>query len=411
MKRYQSVSPAILGILALFVGAWSFAPRSTAPAQGEVTPTPTSRPLSFPSGLPDDQRAVVQSLYDFSPDISSITPGSLVGSDRTALDVLWAHNYNTLQMLRVAMSRARNSRVRDEVRLLYQMRLKDQILLNQLEAQVGPAAGTSTPTAVSTSTAGSPTTAVTSTTVVTTVPTGSATAVSTSAPTVAATTLPTEQPTAVVTSTMAATLVSPPVETSVPTGVTTSTSAATSAATSEATTTGEATSVPTSEATAETTGAPEGIIIEGLGKIHPVSLRAVPILPGTGLGQLGFQTIDLNAVYLNKIMRVPNNQFDLAFATQLNGALYMALDVAREVQTTSTNPVLQSVAQHMVQENQLDLVLLQILGDRVFFDQSLRVHFPTSVAAPGQPTPVVTESATPVPSGTATDQSQEFEVR
>jgi hypothetical protein len=388
MKRYQKALPALLGILALLVGAWSFAPQNTALGQTVATPSASGRSLSFPPGLSANQKALLQAQYDFNPDISSITPGSLVGADRTALDVMWAQNNAALQMTRLAISRARNSQVRAEARLMYQMLSKDQALLNQLEAQVGPVAGTPTPVATLTGT---------STPVATTAPTSSATAVETSLPTEAATTEPTTA--ATIAPTEAATTEPTTAATIVPTEAATTepTAAATESATAAATI--ASTAAVTEEPTLEASGTPEATVEgtlsasnRGGGGSAPVSLNNVPILPDTILDRLGFHWINLNGVYLNKVNRLSNSQFDLGFVTQVATLENMAIDTDRVVQTTSTNPVLQGVAKHLYEEYGLNLVMLQILGDRVFFGQSLTIHFPTP---PGQSTPAGTESATP----------------
>ncbi len=367
MKGYRKALPFALGLLVLTLVTWAYAPRGSVLAQDTTAtpnPSPTSSPLSFPPGMSANEKAQLQLLYDFNPDISSITTGSLTGSDRAALDVMWAQNYDTLEMIRVAMNRAENSQVRDHVRLLYQMRQKDQILLNQIEKQVGPVGGTATPTA-----------AVTATQAATVAPTGTS------------------------------------VATAAPTSTSVATTAATSAATASATS--AATAGPTtgpSSTTAATSAAANRIqAMEAAGAVfangsQPVSLNNVPVLPGTALGQLGFQSVNLNDMFLARVLYAPNGQFDLAFDMQMTSALNLAEDTANVVQTGSSNPVLQAVARHLYQEDGIDLLILQILGDRVFFDQDLIVSFPAPPGVPGQatPTPASTESATPAASGTST---------
>lgn len=379
MVRYRKVLPAVLGILVLFISAFSFAPRGAAFVQTTATPTPASRPLPFPLGFSEGEKATLQSLYDFSPDISPITPGSLSASDRTALDVMWAQNYNILQMLRAAMNRSKNLQMRAHIRLLYEMRSKDQQLLNQLEKQVSPISGTATP-GVTTVPTGVATTAPTSTTAATTAPTS--TTAATTAPTEAATTAPSPTAEATANATIVATapVGYPPVPT------------ATEAAGYPA--------VPTAGATMETTGTPQGnLSAENTTNGRPVSLQNVPILPNTALGQLGFHSINLEGAFLDKITRVPGNLFDAAFSVQMTSALNLGQDTAGAVRTSSTNAVLQNVASHLQKENSLDLLLLQVLGDRIFFNQSLNVQFPG-----------VSPQGVQNQSGKSSDQSDQFEL-
>lgn len=356
MRRYQKALPAIIGILALLAGAWSFAPRASALAQAQTTATatPASRPLSFPSGFSANQKDLLQSQYDFSVDISSITPGSLSASDQTALDVMAAQNYIALQMARVAMSKGQNAQVRAHARLLYQMRLKDQQLLNQIEAQVRGTGETPT-AAVSETPAATASATTVATEVATTSPTASATAVATTAatvaPTVAATTAATES-------------VTP---------------AATTAATASATT--AATEAPTGEAT----GTSSGSSVNGEGGVSPLpSLNAVPILPDTTLGRLGFHTINLNRAFLANVTRFSGSHVDSAFIVQTTSLQSMAMDTDRVVETTASNPVLQSIARHLEEEYGLSNLILQVLGDRVFFGVGLGVAYPPPVSVSGK---------------------------
>lgn len=234
--------------------------------------TPTGESVSPTAPARGTERQMMEYLYAFSLDPSSLSPANVTDSDRAFLDVALAQNTAGLEMMQLASRRTADSQIRGLVDMMTRMHEKDQALLEKLEQQVG-------------------------------------------------------------------------------------------------------------------------------GNAKPSSLSHVQILPETPEGQLGFQWVDLNVVFVKKVKNATGSTFGLVLLNELIGEHAMGVETAQAAEVSSTNPSIQALARHLAQEESIHIMLMSTLRDRLYFHQDTPIYFP---APPNlTPTESATGTETPAASGTA----------
>lgn len=133
------------------------------------------------------------------------------------------------------------------------------------------------------------------------------------------------------------------------------------------------------------------------------ALDRVAFLPGSPEQTLGFNWINLNVVFANKLKHVSNgNPFDLAFLDVAAGSHAFAVETAQTAFCNSQNTSIQALARHVAQEASLHEMLIIALRDRLFYKSSTPIIFPQVPVVPTQPgmtetpgAPGATETAVP----------------
>lgn len=234
------------------------------PTAVEETATPVGTPTVIaPTQTPTRQAGTLQGLLDylhaFNLDPDTITPENTTAFDRMFLEGALAMNTSELQMMDLAVQRARNSEVRRLARMMLEMHEKDQALLLQLVENAG-------------------------------------------------------------------------------------------------------------------------------GNTNP-SLSRVALLPGTAEQSLGFNWVDLNVVFGNKVKSASSDSFDLTFLDVAIGAHAMIVDAGQVARFNSTNPGIQALGQHLAQEAALHKMLMTVTRDRIFFGKHTPITFPVAPTIAPTPTP------------------------